>query len=934
MTLIMKSFFTVSILLMATGLFAQDTYWQQKVDYRMNVALDPNDNSLQAFARITYTNRSPDTLPFIWFHLWPNAYRNDRTAFSDQLLENDRTDFYFADNDQRGYINRLDFRIEGKPVQTQDHPEHIDIIKLILPSPLPPGASVEISTPFHVSLPYNFSRGGYSGKTYQVTQWYPKPAVYDRKGWHPMPYLDQGEFYAEFGDYEVDITVPGNFVVAATGAPQFKVEDALFIPKRQPVKRSRPGTKKPATPPFNWDGVPRITYSYRQKNVIDFAWFADTTFTVQQDTYTLPSGRQIRLRCYFHLSEIDVWANAVHFMKDALRYHSEWIGDYPYDDLTVVDGAQGVPGGMEYPTITILNGAASPKELDLLIFHETGHNWFQAAVATNERKHPWMDEGMNTYYDNRYEQLKYPPPPAKGLLAVLRDPRYQELMIRTQVGFKKDQPMTTPADSFTAGNYSMIAYDKTALWMKRMDETMGRSAFDEAMRQYYQTWKFRHPQPEDFEAMLRRPGTDSLFSMLGQKGNIYPEPRREVKVTPLYRLRETYDSRPVYIMPIINYNSFNGFMPGIALHNYSLPLPRFNFIAAPMVGIKSGKLNGWGRVAYTWYPSGMFSRIEASSIFSSFNQRIFRDSTNKPFSLAYRKVAPGVKLTFRNTYERSTVDKFLQFRLFLIGEDDIRLVQDLDSNTQVPQKTTARYDIFQARFVYIDNRKLYPYKGEVLWEANREFMRFNVIGNYFFNFRKKGGVNLRLYAGKFIYLSPKDVNTAFDLQRFHLNMTGPNGQEDYTYGAPFIGRNEFSGLWSQQIMARDGYFKVRTDLLSQKVGRSDDWLTAVNLEMDVPDRFNPFSMLPVKVPLKLFADIGASGATWREGSGGSRLLYDGGLQVSFLNNILNFYFPLVYSGVYRDYFKSTPGNGFFQRMSFSINIQDLTFKQVRQSFVK
>ena len=932
MSMTMKPLFIFLTMLVGGGLHAQDLYWQQKVDYRMNVSLDPNDNSLQAFARITYTNRSPDTLRFIWFHLWPNAFKNDRTAFSDQLLENGRTDFYFSDNEKRGYINRLDFRIDGKPVQTEDHPEHIDIIKLILPAPLLPGTALDISTPFRVKLPYNFSRGGYSGKTYQVTQWYPKPAVYDRKGWHPIPYLDQGEFYAEFGDYEVAITVPDKFVVAATGMPQFKVEDALFIPMRQPAKKTKPGAKNPATIPFNWDAVPRKTYTFRQQNVIDFAWFADTTFTVQQDTYTLPSGRQVRLRCYFHLSKIDVWANAVNFMKDALRYHSDWIGDYPYDDLTVVDGAQGFPGGMEYPTITVINGAASPKELDETIFHETGHNWFQATLATHERKHPWMDEGMNTYYDNRYGQLKYPAAPAKGLLSVLKDPRYTELMIRTQVGFNKDQPITTPADSLTADNYSVIAYDKTALWMKKMEETMGRSAFDDAMRQYYEKWRFRHPQPEDFEAILRKPATDSLFSILGRKGNVYPEPQRPVRVVPLYRLRETYTSRPLYIMPILNYNSFNGFMPGIALHNYSLPLPRLNFIAAPMVGIKSGKLNGWGRLAYTWYPSGMFSRIEASSIFSSFNQRVFRDSGNRPFSLAYRKVAPGVKLTFRNAHARSTVDKFLQFRLFLIGEDDIRLTQGLDPNTQVPTKTTSRYNMLQSRFVYMDNRKLYPYKGEFLWEANRDLMRLNVIGHYFFNFRQKGGVNLRVYAGKFLYLSRKDVNKEFDLQRFHLNMTGPNGQEDYTYGAPFIGRNEFSGLWSQQIMARDGYFKVRTDLLSQKVGRSDDWLTAVNLEMDVPDRFNPFSKLPLKIPLKLFADIGASGATWREGAGGSRLLYDGGLQVSFLNNILNFYFPLIYSGVYRDYFRSTPGNNFFQRMSFSINIQDLTFRQFRQAF--
>jgi hypothetical protein len=191
-----------------------------------------------------------------------------------------------------------------------------------------------------------------------------------------------------------------------------------------------------------------------------------------------------------------------------------------------------------------------------------------------------------------------------------------------------------------------------------------------------------------------------------------------------------------------------------------------------------------------------------------------------------------------------------------------------------------------------------------------------------------------MFAGKFVYLVPKDVTNQFNLQRYHLNMTGPNGYEDYTYSAPFIGRNETSGFWTQQIMARDGYFKVRTDLLASKVGRSDNWLTAANLSMDVPDHLNPLQVLPIKIPLKLFADFGTSSSTWDGENGSSRLLYDGGIQVSMFRNIVNFYFPLVYSGVYRDYFKSTPGNSFFQRMSFSININDLTFRQIRQQFTK
>ena len=178
--------------LLLVACFAQfvsfSQYWQQKVDYTIDVTLNDKEKTLDAFEKIVYTNNSPDTLRFIWFHLWPNAYKNDKTAFSDQALELGNTEFYFSDKEQKGYINRLDFKADGITAKTEDHPQHIDIIKLVLPKPLAPGQQTVITIPFHEKLPFNFSRGGYDGESFQITQWYPKPAVYDKDGWHPMPF--------------------------------------------------------------------------------------------------------------------------------------------------------------------------------------------------------------------------------------------------------------------------------------------------------------------------------------------------------------------------------------------------------------------------------------------------------------------------------------------------------------------------------------------------------------------------------------------------------------------------------------------------------------------------------------------------------------------------------------------------------------------------
>src|SRR5690606_30671874 len=235
----------------------EQNYFQQKADHVIEVTLNDQINTLDGFEVITYTNQSPDTLHYIWFHLWSNAYKNDRTAFSEQLLNQGRTDFYFSDDEKRGYINRMDFKVNNITATLEDHPQYIDVAKLTLPSPLAPGGFIKITTPFHIKIPYNFSRGGFVDKTYQITQWYPKPAVYDRKGWHPMPYLDQGEFYGEFGDYDVTIHVPKKYIVAATGIEQ------EVIPEDETM----------------------TTYRFKQSNIHDFAWFANKEFIVKTDTF-------------------------------------------------------------------------------------------------------------------------------------------------------------------------------------------------------------------------------------------------------------------------------------------------------------------------------------------------------------------------------------------------------------------------------------------------------------------------------------------------------------------------------------------------------------------------------------------------------------------------------------------------------------------------
>jgi hypothetical protein len=238
----------------------------------------------------------------------------------------------------------------------------------------------------------------------------------------------------------------------------------------------------------------------------------------------------------------------------------------------------------------------------------------------------------------------------------------------------------------------------------------------------------------------------------------------------------------------------------------------------------------------------------------------------------------------------------------------------------------------QLKIVFENYRVLYPYSAELKIEQAKDFVRTAFTGNYFFNYPKQGGLDVRLFAGKFFYIGSKSYSKQFATNRYHLNMTGANGYEDYTYSDYFIGRNKFNKAPSQQIMMRDGGFKVRTDLYADKVGKTDNWLAAVNLTTTLPPGMNPLSLLPVKIPLKLFADIGTYADAWKRNTELDRFIFDAGLQLSLFNNLVHIYVPLLYSRIYKEYIQSVyeKKKRFLQTISFSINISNFNLRNLNR----
>lgn len=496
---------------------AQNPYFQQEVNYKIKVALNDKKHELSAYEEVTYINNSTSSLSYIYFHLWPNAYKDHKTALAQQLLENGDDKFYFSKQEERGFIDSLDFKVNGKSVKVEYNKQHEDICKLILNEPIRSQDTIVITTPFHVKLPdAKFSRMGHTDQAYYITQWYPKPAVFDEKGWHPMPYLNQGEFYSEYGSFDVTITLPKNYLLAATGDRIDAREEELWLRAKvketeQLIADKKLTPKKSTFPPSDAETK---SIRFMQSNVHDFAWFADKRFHVLKDNIALPnSSRTINTWVFFTDNEPQLWKNSIEYIDDAVLFYSYLLGDYPYNHVTAVDGVIAAGGGMEYPNITVIGESSNAFNLETTIMHEVGHNWFYGILGSNERDVPFMDEGLNSLYEMRYISSKYP---NKTLAAILgKDSSFKffglnkfkhaesyRLAYLLAARKNTDQAIGNQSVDFTNYNYGAIVYSKTAAVFDYLMNTVGPDRFDEGMRFYFENWKFKHPSTSDLQKTL------------------------------------------------------------------------------------------------------------------------------------------------------------------------------------------------------------------------------------------------------------------------------------------------------------------------------------------------------------------------------------------------------------------------------------------------
>ncbi|MFY8004995.1 MAG: M1 family metallopeptidase, partial [Chitinophagaceae bacterium] len=698
-----------------------------------------------------------------------------------------RTDFYFSKEEQRGYIAGFAFKINNQPTIYKQHPEWIDAIAVILPEPLMPGATIDITTPFTVKIPYLFSRMGRVANFYQISQWYPKPAVYDADGWHVMPYLENGEFYSEIGSYKVSITLPDNYIVAANGLitnkeivnlglPPLKQPNYLYFQKKaQALKKAKQTIPSSLVKlaPASSKGLKTVQF-YVDK-VHDFAWFTSKQWLIEHDTCFI-ANKQIPIIIYYHPWEIDFWKSAKNYAKKAISFYSNTIGEYPYEQLVLVSGTENEQsGGMEYPGLAVIYEKSNQEIFEKVIAHEIAHNWFYGALANNERQHAWLDEGLTQYFENRYSQVYQP---KKKQIPSFFDKKlpnnFDSLLLQSIIKIKEYQPINTPASSFKGDNYYLMSYFAAADVFKNIERKMGIVAFDSAINYYYQQWKMKHPSPENlFQSFYKtntQLSTDSLIKLVNTKASLTQNPLK-LKPTFLFSLNNTSKYNYIQILPLAGYNAYNKLMPGLLVHNYQLPVRNWQYAILPMYALGTNNLQWYSNVKYNWYYPNQ--RITAGLQTNKQGIRNFQPENQENIQLEVRRFSPFVSWRFTNSTQ-PTQTTTIKWQGFFISEDQLNFGREIIGNDTISKvsKLAFNYYVNQLEYKLENTRILYPYQLHIRLTNTSQIARLGITGKYFFNYHQPNkGIEARFFAGKIWYLGQKTLEKQFSNYRYQLTMS-------------------------------------------------------------------------------------------------------------------------------------------------------------------
>ena len=472
-------------------------YWQNRADMTIDVTLDTDQRRISALQVIVYTNNSPHELDYIWLHLEQNLF-NSSSRGARMAKPEDR--FGFTEGFEGGFeISNVRVALADGGLTDGSIRVHDTLGRIDLPAPLQPGESVTIGLDWAFNIPpYGADRMGIEeveqGTIFQIAQWFPTPVKYDDvDGWATMPYLGTGEFYTEFGDYEVNITVPGSMIVGATGEltnPR-EVLTLRQLSRWEKARQTSETTFIVAPDEVGKQGnrpTEMLTWRFRAENVRAFAFTASDAF-IWDAAAVKGSNYGTMVYSLYPKEAQPLWERSTDMMRASIEgYNARWL-EYPYP---VSINANGIVGGMEYPMLSFCRERRNENGLFGVTTHELGHNWFPMIINTNERRHAWMDEGFCSFI-NIYSFREYFPGRAyrRGDVTVFAQSQLE------RVG--RDQPVVTPPDQIHPGMLGYTQYSKPAIGLYMLREhVLGHERFDFAFNRYMAKWAFKSPTPADF----------------------------------------------------------------------------------------------------------------------------------------------------------------------------------------------------------------------------------------------------------------------------------------------------------------------------------------------------------------------------------------------------------------------------------------------------
>ena len=477
----MKQFFiTTTLLLLFNFSNAQDYRWQQRVEYTMDVKLNSETHKIDGTQKLVYYNNSPDTLTKVYYHLYFNAFQpgsmmdvRSRNLPDPDARVKDRISK--LKEDEIGYQHILSLKQDGKATS---YLVNGTILEVTLPKPMLPRTKATFEMSFEAQVPVQIRRSGRNNKegiSYSMTQWYPKMAEYDFQGWHAYSYVAR-EFHGVWGDFDVKINIDPKFVLGGTGKLQNPNEIG------HGYEKSGTTVKRPSG---------NLTWHFTAKDVIDFAWVADPDYT--HDIQQVPNGPELHFFYQKNEKTSLTWKNMEDAAVKVFQHLNKNFGKYPFDTYSILQGGD---GGMEYPMCTLILGEGSQAGLNGVMAHEVAHSWYQMTLASNESLHAWMDEGFADFASD------------EAISTIFNEPMnhtgsYNSYFNLVNSGLQ--EPAGQHSDHFNTNRaYSTAAYSIGAVFLQQLKYIIGEEVFYRGMKRYYNSWKMKHPEPNDFLRVMEK----------------------------------------------------------------------------------------------------------------------------------------------------------------------------------------------------------------------------------------------------------------------------------------------------------------------------------------------------------------------------------------------------------------------------------------------